>query len=60
MVLGMKSMAPASMALSVASAPNSVSELIMMTGRGLLLMSCLSVSSPSIRGISRSSVMTSG
>ena len=58
--LGMKSTAPSSSALRVASAPSVVSELTISTGRGISIMICRNVVSPSIRGISMSSVTTSG
>src|SRR6476620_10803963 len=57
---GMKSTAPSSSARSVASEPRSVSVDIMMTGIGRKRMSFSRKSRPSIRGISMSSVITSG
>src|SRR2546423_1747247 len=55
-----KSTAPFSSACIVAAAPRSVNELSMTTGRRYCVTMCSSVVSPSMRGISRSSVTTSG
>lgn len=56
----MKSTAPSDSACSVVSAPRSVSEEIMTTGVGRRRMRFSRNTSPSIRGISTSSVITSG
>ena len=58
--LGIKSIAPNSSALNVASAPYCVSTLIIMTGFGFVFMISCNASSPSIMGISISIVITSG
>jgi len=59
-VLAMKSTAPSSSALIVAWAPSRVSELTISTGTGVSFMIRSSAWIPSIRGISTSSVTTSG